>query len=230
MMARLPLSRRKSALATIATISTSRSSSTTSIPISSERKTWSGAAATIATTTPTSASTRFKDGRNAYLFEMNALGTQDDATITDENLTIDSFSWDAVWRSETVIDDEGWSMEVSIPFRQLRFPEGDNLDFGLMLSRTVNRKNERSLWPPIGLEYAGSSFNALAIVSQYGTLKGIKNVARGKNLEIKPYVITGSPGVPFRSHSGEDDDGCYAGRRWRSQVWDYFESDSGFDC
>lgn len=133
----------------------------------------------------------FQDGRNAYLFEMNALGTQDDATITDETLTIDSFSWDAVWRSETVIDDEGWSMEVSIPFRQLRFPKGDNMDFGLMLSRTVNRKNERSLWPPIGLEYAGSSFNALAIVSQYGTLKGLKNVARGKNLEIKPYVITG---------------------------------------
>ena len=53
----------------------------------------------------------YRDGRNAYLFEMNALGTQDDATVTDEGLTIDSFSWDAVFRSETVIDDSGWSME-----------------------------------------------------------------------------------------------------------------------
>ncbi|MBO6575057.1 MAG: carbohydrate binding family 9 domain-containing protein [Rhodothermales bacterium] len=133
----------------------------------------------------------YQDGRNAYLFEMNALGTQDDATITDEGLTLDSFSWDAVFRSETVIDDEGWSMEVSIPFRQLRFPKGDEVEFGLMLSRMVNRKNERSLWPAIGLEF-GNSFSVLSAVSQYGTLTGIRDVRRGKNIEIKPYVITGA--------------------------------------
>lgn len=131
----------------------------------------------------------YLDGRNAYLFEMNALGTQDDATITDETITITSFSWDAVFISETVIDDDGWSMEVSIPFRQLRFPEGEELEFGLMISRVINRKNERVLWPAIGYEYG--NFTAMAAVSQYGTLKGIKNVKRGKNLEIKPYIISG---------------------------------------
>ena len=133
----------------------------------------------------------YQDGRNAYLFEMNALGTQDDATITDEGLTIDSFSWDAVFRSETVINEQGWFMEVAIPFRQLRFPEGDDLSFGLMLSRMVNRKNERGMWPAIGLEY-GNSFTVLAAVSQYGTLRGLRNVRRGRNIEIKPYVITGA--------------------------------------
>ena len=135
----------------------------------------------------------YEDKRNAYLFEMNALGTQDDATITDEGLTLDSFSWDAVFRSETVIDDEGWTMEVSIPFRQLRFPKGDDLTFGLMLSRLINRKNERVMWPPIGLEFAGSfgGFGAISAVSQYGALRGLKNIRRGKNIEIKPYVISG---------------------------------------
>ena len=131
----------------------------------------------------------YRDGRNAYLFEMNALGTQDDATVTDEGLTIDSFSWDAVFRSETVIDDAGWSMEVAIPFRQLRFPEGDDLSFGLMLSRMINRKNERVMWPRIGLG-RGSSFGALATVSEYGVLKGLKGIRRGRNLEVKPYAIT----------------------------------------
>lgn len=131
----------------------------------------------------------YMDGRNAYLFEMNALGTQDDATITDETITTTSFSWDAVFLSETIIDDEGWSMEVSIPFRQLRFPEGDEIEFGLMISRVINRKNERVIWPAIGLEFG--NFTAMAAVSQYGTLKGIKNVRRGKNLEIKPYITTG---------------------------------------
>ena len=135
----------------------------------------------------------YLDQRNAYLFEMNALGTQDDATITDEGMTLDSFSWDAVFRSETAIDDEGWSMEVSIPFRQLRFPKGDELSFGLMLSRMINRKNERVMWPRIGLEFGGSmgSFGALSAVSQYGMLHGLKGIRRGRNIEIKPYVISG---------------------------------------
>lgn len=139
----------------------------------------------------------YQDGRNAYLFEMNALGTQDDALITDESISYDSFSWDAVFISETVINDEGWTMEVSIPFRQLRFPEGEELEFGLMLSRMINRKNERVMWPAIGMEYSGNfgAFGALAAVSQYGTLKGIKNIRRGNNIEIKPYVISGAQEV-----------------------------------
>jgi len=136
----------------------------------------------------------FRDGRNAYLFEMNALGTQDDATITDQTLTIDSFSWDAVFRSESVIDERGWFMEVAIPFRQLRFPDGDDLSFGIMLSRMVNRKNERGMWPRIGLEY-GSSFGALAAVSQYGVLRGLRGIRRGYNVEAKPYVVVGAQRV-----------------------------------
>ena len=132
----------------------------------------------------------YLDKRNAYLFEMNALGTQDDATITDEGLTLDSFSWDAVFRSETQIDEDGWTMEVSIPFRQLRFPKGETVDFGLMLSRMINRKNERVIWPPIGLEFGGQ-WGVISAVSQYGVLKGLRNIRRGKNIEIKPYVITG---------------------------------------
>lgn len=132
----------------------------------------------------------YRDGRNAYLFEMNALGTQDDAMITDETLSFGSYSWDAVFISETNIDEEGWTLEVSIPFRQLRFPDGEELEFGLMLYRMINRKNETVFWPAIGLEY-GNSRNAIAAVSQYGRLKGIKNIRRGKNIEIKPYVISG---------------------------------------
>ncbi len=148
----------------------------------------------------------FNDGRNGYLFEMNALGTQDDATLTDEGITLDSFSWDAVYRSETVIDDDGWTLEVSIPFRQLRFPKGEELSFGLMLSRMINRKNERVMWPHIGLEY-GTSFTALAAVSQYGTLTGIRDIRRGHNIEIKPYIIAGVQEVrPDRALEATDVD------------------------
>ncbi len=151
----------------------------------------------------------YLDRRNAYLFEINALGTQDDATVTDEGITLDSFSWDAVFRSETVIDDEGWSMEVSIPFRQLRFPRGDEVSFGLMLSRMINRKNERVMWPRIGLEFGSvmGAFGALAAVSQYGTLTGLKDIRRGRNMEFKPYVIAGHQTLPDGPPGVEVEDG-----------------------
>ncbi|MEM6784199.1 MAG: DUF5916 domain-containing protein, partial [Bacteroidota bacterium] len=132
----------------------------------------------------------YRDGRNAYLFEVNALGTQDDALVTDEDIGFDSFTWDAVFRSEGQITDAGWTMEVAIPFNQLRFPEGADLDFGLMLSRGISRKNERVMWPAIGLD-RGSPFLALATVSQYGLLRGLRGIRRGRNLEIKPYGISG---------------------------------------
>ncbi|MEM6325676.1 MAG: carbohydrate binding family 9 domain-containing protein, partial [Bacteroidota bacterium] len=118
----------------------------------------------------------YRDGRNAYLFEINALGTQDDALITDENITFDSFSWDAVFRSETHIDDTGWSAELAIPFRQLRFPEGEELSFGLMFHRGIRRKNERVSWPAISRE----GFGAIAQVSEYGVLRGIRGIRRGR--------------------------------------------------
>lgn len=137
----------------------------------------------------------FLDGRNAYLFEMNALGTQDDAMISDESLTLDAYSWDAVFRSETVIDENGWTMEVSIPFRQLRFPEGDDLDFGLFLRRKINRKNETLNWPLIPLTYGSGYSDDIRTVSRYGRLTGLKNIRRGKNIEIKPYVIAGAQNV-----------------------------------
>jgi hypothetical protein len=137
----------------------------------------------------------FLDGRNAFLFEMNALGTQDDALIADEHMTIDSYSWDAVFESETQINEKGWSMEVRIPFRQLRFPEGDDLTFGLFMRRTVNRKNEIQNWPLVPLTYGSGYSDDLKTVSRYGRLTGIKNIRRGKNIELKPYVITGAQKV-----------------------------------
>lgn len=137
----------------------------------------------------------FLDGRNAYLFEMNALGTQDDALIADEHMTLDSYSWDAVFESETVIDENGWSMEVRIPFRQLRFPDGDELEFGLFMRRTVNRKNEIQNWPLVPLTYGSQYSDDLKTVSRYGRLTGIKGIRRGRNIEVKPYLITGAQSV-----------------------------------
>ncbi|GMQ81904.1 MAG: hypothetical protein BMS9Abin05_1341 [Rhodothermia bacterium] len=137
----------------------------------------------------------FLDGRNAYLFEINALGTQDDAMISDESMSMDAYSWDAVFRSETVIDNEGWTLEVSIPFRQLRFPDGEELEFGLFMRRTIKRKNETLNWPLVPLSYGSGFTDDMRSVSRYGRLTGLKRIRRGRNIEITPYVIRGAQQV-----------------------------------
>jgi len=131
----------------------------------------------------------YHDRRNAYLFEMNPLGTQDDALITDENRPgLDEWAWDGVYISEGKVTDFGWVLEVAIPWTTLRFPNKDELTMGLAIKRYINRKNESVIWPHIGLEYSSDIYQ----VSQYANLKGLKDIKRGKDIKIKPFAIGGT--------------------------------------
>ena len=131
----------------------------------------------------------YHDRRNAYLFEMNPLGTQDDALITDENRPgLDEWAWDGVYISEGKVTDFGWVLEVAIPWTTLRFPNKDELTMGLAIKRYINRKNESVIWPHIGLEYSSDIYQ----VSQYANLKGLKNIKRSKDIKIKPFAIGGT--------------------------------------
>ena len=131
----------------------------------------------------------YHDRRNAYLFEMNPLGTQDDALITDENRPgLDEWAWDGVYISEGKVTDFGWVLEVAIPWTTLRFPNKDELTMGLAIKRYINRKNESVIWPHIGLEYSSGIYQ----VSQYANLKGLKDIKRGKDIKIKPFAIGGT--------------------------------------
>ena len=131
----------------------------------------------------------YLDRRNAYLFEMNPLGTQDDALISDENKpSLDEWAWDGVYISEGRVTDLGWVLEVAIPWNTLRFPNKDDLTMGLAVKRYINRKNESVMWPHIGLEYSSDVYQ----VSQYANLTGLKNIKRGNDIKIKPFGITGS--------------------------------------
>jgi hypothetical protein len=129
----------------------------------------------------------FNDRRNGYIFEMNSLGTQDDAIFTDESITREDWSWDGVYRSETRRTDQGWVLEVAIPFTTIRFPRQEVLEMGLLFFRSIRRKNETVFWPHLPTTYRGRYAQA----SQYGTLVGLQGVRPGRNLQVKPYVLAG---------------------------------------
>ena len=61
----------------------------------------------------------YHDGVNAYRFRVTASNVQADERLKSDNL---DQTWDAVWNSKTKIDDDGWSIEIEIPFSAIRFP------------------------------------------------------------------------------------------------------------
>ncbi len=129
----------------------------------------------------------FDDDRSAYIFELNALGTQGDAFITDERLVFSDWNWEGVYRSQGRITDAGWELEVAIPFTTIRFTDAAAPRMGLAVYRSIRRKNEEVIWPHISQQYRSGIFQ----VSQYAALEGLQNLQRGRNFEVKPYGVIG---------------------------------------
>ncbi len=129
----------------------------------------------------------YNDKRNAYIFEINPFGTQGDALITDESMTLSDWNWEGVYESEARITEDGWVVEAAVPFTTIRFADTDAPEMGILLERTIRRKNEMVYFPHIGQEFR----SALTQVSQYATLTGLEGLRRGRYMEVKPFAIAG---------------------------------------
>ena len=66
----------------------------------------------------------FLDHRTGYGFNTNAAGAQRDVQATDNGRRNDA-NWDGVWFSRSKVLESGWSTEIAVPFKTLRFPSGD---------------------------------------------------------------------------------------------------------
>jgi hypothetical protein len=123
------------------------------------------------------------DRRNAFLFVVNPLGTQQDGYITDEGHTT-NYSWDAPWFSAATIDTEGFTIEIALPLMSLRFDNKATV-WGFNVARMIRRKNEMSLWT------SWQRMFGLQRVSQAGELTGVEGIHRPRLLEFKPYGTAG---------------------------------------
>jgi len=128
----------------------------------------------------------FYDRRNGFYFETNPLGAIRDGLITNEaDLNSD---WNTVWDAKTARLPDGWSVEIAIPFRSLRFPQGTSPVWGVQLQRSVTWKNEDSFLTRVP---AAWSWRGIRKLSSAATLVGLETPSGSKNIEIKPYGITG---------------------------------------
>ena len=129
----------------------------------------------------------FYDRRNGYFFLVNPIGGIYDAHVTNEQPGGNP-DWNAVSDITTGRFEGGWTFEMAIPFRSLRYQPGRAQVWGVNLRRVVQWKNEFSFVVPMP-----ASFGAMGIfqISVGGTLVGLEVPPGGKNLEIKPYGISG---------------------------------------
>ena len=125
----------------------------------------------------------FHDHRSAFLFRINPRGAQYDALITDEGRGVNT-NWDEKWAVEARINEEGWSAEIQIPLKSIRFSStySDDASFGVDFERIIRRKNELSYWNNFSRD-----FDFLQ-VSQAGHLRGMTEKGKGLRLRIKPYL------------------------------------------
>jgi hypothetical protein len=122
----------------------------------------------------------YYDKRSGYQFAVNPAGSIVDWTLYNDEWNDNS--WDGVWEWQARTDENGWIVEISIPYNQLRFSKKNDYVWGVNFRRIIKRKNENVgfIWVP--KEDSG-------YVSRFAKLVGISHIAPGRLMEFMPYSV-----------------------------------------
>ena len=147
----------------------------------------------------------YHDGLNGFVFGTNPAGVEYDGQLTNEGQGSGRFggggsgrpsnsrqqrgsggglnvNWDGAWQVATNITDIGWTAEIAIPFRTLRYPAADVQTWGMNFQRNIRFNNEQAYWSPLPRQF---SLNRLSLA---GELQGLRVPAQ-RNLQLMPYVL-----------------------------------------
>ncbi len=140
----------------------------------------------------------YRDKRSGNYFVVGPAGSIGDGVMYNDDW--DDDDWDGVWLAKTQVDETGWTMEMRIPFSQLRFQNKEKQVWGINFRRDIGRKNEQ-----IYLVYTPRMESGY--VSRFPELIGIEGIRPSNALEVLPFVTTKaeythpSPGNPFNNGS-----------------------------
>ncbi len=129
----------------------------------------------------------FNDGANEVGFMVTAAGVQVDQKYSPEG---NDRNWNPVWTSEISYHAEGWSVEMAIPFSQIRFPAKDTQTWGLNIG--YHRANVREIYTWTPLDKSKDNF-----AQQAGLLLGIKKIETPLRLSFTPYASVSAEHFPF---------------------------------
>jgi len=133
----------------------------------------------------------YDDRRRAYILGWNPYGIQQDGIYTEGQGS--DFSVDIVMESKGVIEDWGWSVEVKIPFKSLRYSAGKGKFWGFNAARNIDRLNDEfDSWMPDDKNISG-------LLIKHGKITGLDEVKTERTLEIVPSITVGETGRRFRT-------------------------------
>ena len=141
----------------------------------------------------------FNDRRNGYGFFVNALGGLGDSQVINEQ---PNPNWSTLWDAQTADFEGGWTVEMRIPFRSIRFKEGADT-WGINFRRLVRWNNETTFLTAVPQSWGR---RGLAKISSEATLIGLKTPAKQRNFDIKPYAL-GSVATNRMAEPPIDNDG-----------------------
>ncbi len=125
----------------------------------------------------------FHDHRNGFVFTVNPNGAMSDGIVRNE--ASPDGDWDEQWFAGVSVGEHGWSVELQIPFKVLRFRGGDAGPWGIDFERVIRRKNEEVYWANWSRNFDFEQ------VSQAGMLTGLEGIAQGQRVRLRPYVVGG---------------------------------------
>jgi hypothetical protein len=123
----------------------------------------------------------YNDKQQSLELFVTAAGVQADSKITNQNG--EDFSWNGIWYSGVKILENGWSVEMKIPFSELRFPKSEVQNWGLNFFRQINRTKTAYTWNYINNQKGG-------FLLYDGVLENIKNIDPPIRLSFMPYFST----------------------------------------
>ena len=143
----------------------------------------------------------YNDRRNAVFFRFTPVGGMEDTAVSNSGGSLNT-SWDIVWECRCRINEDNWTVEIAIPFSQLRFEKNEVMNWGLNFGREIARKREIAAWNEAPKTYGGLAKYRTAY---FGTLEGLEGISPSRHLELLPYVL---PGASYES-STEETEGVF---------------------
>lgn len=145
----------------------------------------------------------FEERRRAFVFIVNPLGIQADGTkneaggfIPGSNVTPgqNDLSADFQWQSRGRVTDEGYEVEIRIPFNSLRYQSVAEQNWGLQIIRKVQHSGYEQTWTPVRR-------GAASFISQEGWLTGLSDMRHGVDVTVNPELTNTTSGSPESSES-----------------------------
>ena len=148
----------------------------------------------------------YNDKRSAFGFFVNPLGAQADMAKkeTDDSEEAEDYSWNAIWSSAGKVNDQGYVIEMSIPFHALRFPDtGKELTWNIAIERNYPRDNL------VEIASYQQDHNRKCLICQYEPIVGFTNIKKTENVQLTPTLTLARTDVkniddPFENTQGEE--------------------------